>query len=220
VNELFDRAYNIPGVKWVSASHASLSSAMSSPDTVRQVSKVLQLGTDLHPTKAFQVGIETGSPKLIKRHMKGKVYPFKAEEWPKVVEGAVKLFHENHIVSCATIIMGLPGEDQEDIQITIDLIKSLNHYQSLVVPLLFTPLETTRIEYAQPFLKTDLTTKHYELITACWDHNLYWFPLLWVNYSRDNHWAIKTIVKLLMKFGTEPVRKRYYKNARRHGADV
>jgi radical SAM superfamily enzyme YgiQ (UPF0313 family) len=220
VVELFEKVYHIPSVKWVTASHASLSSAMSSPETVQKVSQVLELGTEKHPTKAFQVGIETGSPKLIKKHMKGKVYPFKAEQWPEVVEGAFKLFHQNHIVCCSTIIMGLPGEDQQDIQITIDLIKSLKPYQSIVVPLLFTPMETTRLEYAKPFLKKDLTSKHHELLTACWDHNLDWFPALWKNYGRDNNIFIKTIINLLIKLGTEPVRKRVHRNARRHGVNI
>jgi radical SAM superfamily enzyme YgiQ (UPF0313 family) len=220
VVELFDKVYHVPGVKWVTASHASLSSAMSSPETVERVSQVLELGTEKHPTKAFQVGIETGSLKLIKKHMKGKVYPFKPDQWPEIVEGAFKLFHENHIVSCSTIIMGLPGEDQDDVQITIDLIKSLKPYQSIIVPLLFTPMETTRLEYAKPFLKKDLTPKHYELLTACWDHNLDWFPALWKNYGRDNNVFIKTIINLLIKLGTEPMRRRVHQNARRHGVEI
>ena len=71
VVELFEKVYHVSGVKWVTASHASLSSAASSPHTVKRISEVLELGTEKHPTKAFQVGIETGSPKLIKKHMKG-----------------------------------------------------------------------------------------------------------------------------------------------------
>jgi radical SAM superfamily enzyme YgiQ (UPF0313 family) len=220
VVELFDRVSHVPGVKWVTASHASLSSAMSSPEAVERISQVLELGTEKHPTKAFQVGIETGSPKLIRKHMKGKAYPFQPKEWPQVVQDSFKLLHENHIVCCSTIIMGLPGEDQQDVQQTIDLIRSLRPYQSIVVPLLFTPMETTRLEYATPFLREDLTPKHYELITACWDHNLDWFPKLWSNYGRDNNVVIKAIINLLLKFGTEPVRRRVHRTARKHGARV
>ena len=88
------------------------------------------------------------------------------------------------------------------------------------MPLLFTPMETTRLEYAKPFLKKDLTPKHYELLTACWDHNLDWFPALWKNYGRDNNIFIKTIINLLIKFGTEPVRKRVHRNARTHGVEI
>jgi radical SAM superfamily enzyme YgiQ (UPF0313 family) len=217
VIELFDRVYHVPGVKWVSASHASLSSAASSPETVQQISRVLELGTEKHPTKAFQVGIETASPKLIKQHMKGKVYPFKPEQWPDVVRQAFKLFHENHIVCCSTIILGLPGEEPDDVQQTLDLVKSLHPYQSIVVPLLFTPMETTRLEYATPFLRRNLTPLHYELLTACWDHNLDWFPALWANYGRDNNAMIKFIINNMIRFGTGPLRKRMVRNAEAHG---
>ncbi len=220
VEELFDRVYRVPGVKWVSASHASLSSAMSSPETVRTISRVLELGTEKHPTKAFQVGVETGSPKLIAQHMKGKVYPFAPEDWPEIVQGAFKLFHGNHIVCCATIIMGLPGEECNDVRLTIDLIKKLRPFQSLIVPLLFTPMETTRLEYAAPFHKSDLTPLHHELLYHCWDHNLDWFPALWENYGRDNNIFIKTIINSLIKFGTGPIRTRVLRNARRNGALV
>ena len=220
VVDLFAKVYQMDGVKWVSASHASLSSAMSSPDTVKRISEVLELGTEKHPTKVFQVGIETGSPKLIRRHMKGKVYPFKADEWPDVVRGAFQLLHESHIVSCSTIIMGLPGEEQEDIQMTIDLIQSLRPFQSLVVPLLFTPMETTRLEYAKPFLKKNLTPKHYELLNVCWNHNLDWFPFLWANYKRDNNVAVKMIINTLIKFGTPIVRRSVNRTARKHGAKI
>lgn len=218
VIRLFKEVYGVPGVKWVSASHASLSSAASSPETVEGISRVLELGTDRHPTKAFQVGIETGSPKLIAKHMKGKAYPFRPEEWPEVVRRGFRLFHENHIVCCSTIIMGLPGEDTDDVGQTIDLIRSLKPYQSIVVPLLFTPMETTRLEYAKGLSKEDLTPGHHELIAACWDHNLDWFPALWANYGRDNRFIIKTIINMLIKWGTEPLRRRVFRNARRHGA--
>jgi radical SAM superfamily enzyme YgiQ (UPF0313 family) len=220
VIELFDRVYNYPGVRWVTASHASLSSAVSSPETVEGIARAIELGSPERSTKAFQVGIETASPKLIRRHMKGKVYPFKPEDWPRVVHDAFQLLDENYIVCCSTLIMGLPGEDQDDVRQTIDLVRKLYPYRSIIVPLMFTPMETTRLEYARPFLKADLTARHYELISACWDHNLDWFPRLYTDYGRHNHWALKAIVHLLMRFGTGPIRRRVHSNARKHGARV
>jgi radical SAM superfamily enzyme YgiQ (UPF0313 family) len=217
---LFESVYRVPGVQWVTASHASLSSAVSAPDTVQKISEVLELGTEKHPTKAFQVGIETASPRLIASHMKGKVYPFQPEDWPHIVREGFHLFHQNHIVCCSTLILGLPGEEEEDVRMTIDLVKSLHPCQSIIVPLLFTPMETTRLEHAVPLKKTDLTPAHYELFTACWDHNLDWFPALWANYGRDNHLLIKAIVHGLIRWGTNPVRRRIHRNARKHGASV
>ena len=220
VVRLFETVYAVDGIQWVSASHASLSSAVSSPGTVERVSRALELGTQKHPTKAFQVGVETGSPKLIARHMKGKAYPFTPDEWPRVVREGFSLFHENHIVCCSTIILGLPGEEPEDVDLTIDLVRSLQPYQSLIVPLLFTPMETTRLEYARPLRKRDLTPKHYELLTACWDHNLDWFGPLWSNYGRDNHILVKVVINGLIRWGTNPLRRRIHREARKRGAGV
>jgi radical SAM superfamily enzyme YgiQ (UPF0313 family) len=220
VEELFDRVYRAPGVRWVGASHASLSSAVSAPGLIARLARILELGTEKHPINYFQVGIETGSPKLIDRHMKGKVYPFAPGEWPEVVREGFRLLHDNHFVSCSTIILGLPGEEREDVEQTTRLIRSLRPYRSIVVPLLFTPMETTRLEYAQPFLRKDLTPQHHELITACWDHNLDWFPPIWASYGRYSNIALRIAMNLLLKFGTAPIRARIHRNARKHGADV
>ncbi|MBN1350474.1 B12-binding domain-containing radical SAM protein [candidate division KSB1 bacterium] len=220
VIELFDRVEHFPGVKWVTASHASFSSALSSPETIRGIAEVLELGTEKHPTKALQIGIETGSPKLIARHMKGKVYPFKPEDWQRVVHDGAQLLHENHWVYAATLIMGLPGEEQEDVQLTIDLVKKLRPFKGMIVPLFFTPMETTRLEYATPFHKTDLTPLHYELLAACWNHNLDWIPELWSTYGRDNNPLLKTVINALIRYGTGPIRRRMLRNARKHGATV
>ncbi|MBD3243975.1 MAG: radical SAM protein [Chitinivibrionales bacterium] len=217
VVELFERVYNAPGVKWVGASHASLSSAASSPKTIERLSRVLELGTPGNPTNYFQVGIETGSSKLIGRHMKGKVYPYKPAEWPKVVKDGFRVLHENRFVCCSTIIMGLPGEETEDIVQTTELIRALKPFKSIVVPLLFTPMQTTRLEYATALYKNDLTTEHHELITACWDHNLDWFPSIWADYGRDNPFVFRLIGNMALRFGTPLVRGRMHRAARRHG---
>ena len=54
------------------ASHAALSSAASALEAVEGISKVLGYGKKGGPTGFFEVGIETGSPRLIKKHMNGK----------------------------------------------------------------------------------------------------------------------------------------------------
>ena len=114
-----------------------------------------------------------------------------------------------------------PGpRPQNDIQQTIDLVKTLKPYQSIVVPLLFTPMETTRLGYAEPLLKKDLSPKHHELISVCWNHNLDWFPALWANYGRDNSFFIKMMIQLLLKFGEKPIRKRVHQNAIKRGANI
>ncbi len=214
VVELFDRVRNFPGVKWVGASHASLSSALSSPKTIEGISRVLRLGTRRHPATYFQVGVETGSPTLIRRHMKGKVFPYDAKDWPAVVRDAFRLLHDNHIVCTSTIILGLPGETPDDVKQTTELIRALRPCRSLIVPLFFTPMETTRLEYARGFYKEDLTPRHHELLATCWNHNLDWLPALWANYSHNANPLFKALIAMSMKFGIPRVRKRIQQYAR------
>ncbi len=220
VIELFDKVRNHPGVRWVGASHASLSSALSSPETIEGIARVLKLGTKNHPATYFQVGIETGSSSLIRRHMKGKVFPYDPKDWPLVVKDAFSLLHDNHVVCTSTIILGLPGETPEDVMQTSELIRRLRPYQSLIVPLLFTPMETTRLEYAQGIYKKDLQPYHHELLATCWDHNLAWLPSMWANYSHKANPFLKGLINATIHLGTPPVRRRIHRYAMKHGVDL
>ncbi len=220
VVDLFDRVRNAPGINWVGVSHASLSSVVSSVDTIEKISKILKLGSKRHPVTYFQVGIETASPKLIERHMKGKVYPYKPEEWPDTIVKGIEVCHNNKIVCSGTVILGLPGEEPEDLQLTLDTIRRLDPYTCMVVPLLFTPMETTRLEYATGLYKDDLTPLHHELITACWDHNLNKLPTIWGHYGHNANPIVKHAINLMMKLGTPLVRRRMHKNARKNGVKI
>ncbi len=220
VVDLFTKVRNAPGVNWVGASHAALSSVASAPDAVEGMSKALGYGKKGGPTGFFEVGIETGSPRLIKKHMNGKVYPYKAEEWPDVVRKGFEVCHNNFYTNSGTLILGLPDEKPEDIQLTIDLVKTLKPYKSILVPLLFAPMETSRLEYATGLAKEELSPLHHELITRCWEHNLHWLPEIWNDYSVDSHFLLRGIINSMMKFGTPVVRKKMYRNARMHGANI
>ena len=70
--------------KPISPSHANLSSAAAAPEVVREYSKVLGLTKDNF--SAFQVGLETGSTRLMNLYMRGKALPWRADEWPEVAK--------------------------------------------------------------------------------------------------------------------------------------
>lgn len=218
VVDLFEQVKNAPGVKWLAGVHTAFSSVVSSPQTIERISKVLELGTQKHPVSYLQVGIETGSAKLINQHMKGKIYPFEPDDWPEVVRKGMKILHDNNFGVSSTLILGLPGEEEEDVQKTIDLVKSLKPYRSFIVPLLFSPMESTRLEYSKPLLKENLTAKHYELFVVCWEHNFYWIPILWEYYGRKVNSLGKILSRLAFKAGIFYVRRRLYRNALKHGA--
>ncbi|MFN3384266.1 MAG: B12-binding domain-containing radical SAM protein, partial [Archaeoglobaceae archaeon] len=123
----------------IGISHFSLATVAKSEDVVSEISSILGIPNKERPWLAGQTGIETGSPKLIKGHMAGKVLPFKAEEWSDVVEMSFGICSDNHWVPCATLIIGLPNETEEDVLRTVELIERLKSYKSLIVPLFFVP---------------------------------------------------------------------------------
>ncbi len=51
--------------------------------------------------------------------MAGKVKPYKPEDWPTVVVDAFQILNDNNWVPASTLIVGLPGEEEHDVQLTL-----------------------------------------------------------------------------------------------------
>lgn len=156
--------------KPVSPTHANLSSVAASPEVVRDYAKALELKEGR--LAAFQVGLETGSPRLMSAYMRGKALPWKPEEWPEVARCGFEVLAKNHIIPAATLVAGLKEETEEDIEQTIGLVKELRGFPSVIIPLFFVPLG--RLKGDVPFLKGSMSDGHKELYTVCFEHTAYW----------------------------------------------
>ncbi|MBC7189310.1 B12-binding domain-containing radical SAM protein, partial [Candidatus Aerophobetes bacterium] len=156
--------------KPVTPSHANLSSAAASPEVVREYAKVLELKS--HNFSAFQVGLETGSRRLMKIHMKGKALPWKAEEWPDVAKKGFEVLVKNHIFPLATLVAGLPEENEEDVWETICLVRELRDFPSLIMPLFFVPLG--QLKDSESFIEKNFTEIYRELYATCFEHTAFW----------------------------------------------
>lgn len=204
VRELFDRVYHYPGVKNVAISHFALSSVVSAPDLIRDLSRILDVKPD-GLWMSGQCGIETGSPKIIKNLMAGKAKPFTPEEWPKVVEEGFRILSENNWVPVATLIIGLPGEQEEDTQLTIDLVGRLKQYKSLIVPL-FMVGEGGLKGKTESFTLDKINRIQSELFLKCWEHNLDWAGTLIKEYY-SGAVAKGYGTRLVFKYGVTEARK-------------
>lgn len=177
VIELFKGVLDIVRIpSKVGISHFAFASALAKPNLVKNISKLLNIGSKEYPFFSGQVGIETGSQKLAEKYMQGKAKPFNAKEWPSLVKEAFKLLAENYWVPCATLIFGLPGEDATDITKTIELVEDLKEYKSLIVPLFFVPIGTLKKE--KFFLAKNLLPEHWQLLAKCIVHNFRWVYVL------------------------------------------
>ncbi|NPA70707.1 MAG: B12-binding domain-containing radical SAM protein [Crenarchaeota archaeon] len=168
-------------------SHCTLAAAVANKKLIDAVTEVLIDGEN-QKLLGVEVGVESGSVKLMRMHMPAKSKPFPIEKWPEIVEEAFALFHEHNIVPAATIIVGLPGEDEDDVKATTELIKRLRPYRSLIVPMFFVPMGPSRLGRQEWFRK--IKPYHVELLMACLDHALYWAEKLVEEYMTDRKYFL------------------------------
>ncbi|HET7324171.1 MAG TPA: radical SAM protein [Halococcus sp.] len=163
--DLYKGLLDVDGIEKVSATHMSLAAVCRAPELIADIADVNGLGPG--DWTGVQPGIETVSPKLVEQHIGGKPAPYEAEEWPEVVERGIRILNDNYIYPACTIIVGLPGETDEDIQYTIDLIHNLKDTHCIVAPLMY-------MDYVSGDSLTldTLSPKQWELLHECGKHDM------------------------------------------------
>jgi radical SAM superfamily enzyme YgiQ (UPF0313 family) len=197
---LFERVAEVPGVERVSISHFALASVASAPRAVARISDAA--GTDEDHWLGGQTGIETASPELMRRYMAGKCRPFTPDRWPEVVRQGFGICSDSRWLPCGTIIIGLPGEKEEDTQMTLELILSLGGHRCLIVPLFFVATAELSGE-GRSFDISTMSRSQAELFLTCWEHNLRWAPSIieeWARGSLRNP-LVRPPIKTVMHFG-------------------
>ncbi len=119
-------------------SHVAVASLMTKPNLLAKCGEILL--DEKQDWWGVEVGVETGSPKLITAAMPGKVAPFKASQWPELVVQAAGLMNDNHVYPACTFIVGLPQETEDDVLRTIELFDDLWDFKAILVPMFFVPL--------------------------------------------------------------------------------
>ncbi len=208
---LYSDVANFPGVRHVVLSHSTIAPIVVDPELIRQLSDTLLPKSPIHlpalsshPQKKALVpliGLETGSVRMAKKVMPSKGVPFHIEDWPSVLLRGLEILNENNWFPMLTLMVGNPGETDEDVKETLDLIFEMERKGlfGFLVPSVFTPLEGTRMQDEKGVARTaDLTTLQWQLIMKCWKMNLrpglhsWWGPtafrfgglLLWASRLR------------------------------------
>jgi len=120
--------------------------------------------------------------------MPSKAVPFPIEEWPSVVVRGLEVLNANNWFPAMTLIIGNPGETDEDVRATYDLICEVERRGlfAFFIPSIFTPLHDTRMETQRGVSETrELTPMQWQLMMKCWKMNLrpgqnsWWAPTAW-----------------------------------------
>ncbi len=205
VIELFKEVMKVKGVKSAGTTHCSLAGVVAAPEIIEKVTEIT--GKGWH---GVQPGIETGSPKLIKKYMKNKPKPFSAEEWPEIVEEAISILNRYKWLPACTLILGLPGETEDDVLDTIRLVERLDRFHCVLAPLFYVPLGALRTK-GKMFSIKSASPEHLRLIYECWKHNLREFSQgVWKGTSEMNP-LFRIISSLLVKIGSREILRRLEK---------
>ena len=150
VKELFGKIINLARRYQVTDpigfSHVTLSTALIAKEAVRYISEVDGLSSDR--PQFPQVGLESGSPRIVDKYFRGKPYPWKPSEWWDVVISGSKLINDNYWYPCFTYIVGFPDATPDDYILTTELIDKLKEegFKGWTFPLILVPIGGTLIE--------------------------------------------------------------------------
>jgi hypothetical protein len=105
-----------------------------------------------------------------------------------VVINGLSVLNAHNWFPAMTLIIGSPGETDEDTRATLDLIYEVERRGlfAFFIPSVFTPLHDTRLEKATGVTETrQLTPLQWQLMMKCWKMNLrpgqvsWWGPTAW-----------------------------------------
>ena len=165
-----------PGVKSIQASHMSLAPVVQNPQMIEELAEILIARSwyshGKKPIITGETGIETGSTRLMRKYMGGKMLPYKPEQWQEVVTGAFGILNDNDWYPLATLIVGLPDEKEEDVLATLELMDKLKSYNAFYVPLFFVPLENCVLMNKKGAELDSLSKARWDFFIRCWDYNI------------------------------------------------
>ena len=179
--DLYRSIVEYPGVEQVTLTHATIAPALVDPDLIAELSALL---LDRSPIRlrsvsthregralAPLIGIETGSVRVARQIMAGKALPFDIKDWPNIVLNGLEVLNRNNWFPVCTLIVGSPGETDEDSMATLDLLYEVERrgLHCMWVPSIFTPLVRTRMEKGEGVRETQQLSKlQWQVIMKAW----------------------------------------------------
>jgi len=174
--EMFQAIMSFKGVTHSNPTHGTIAPVIADEKLLPRLSPILKAGPD--NWIGIQPGLETASGELLAKYMRNKMLPFSPSEWSKVVLEGTRTFNENYWFPAYTLIMGLPGETDDDVWDTVRLIDQMErelpekigpkaHF--VAVPLSFVPLSVLSGEQFFDVGK-EMTEARFALLYRCWRH--------------------------------------------------
>lgn len=187
--ELYRTVLSYDGIRHANPMHATLAPVAADPELAFGISKILHAGPDRHI--GVQIGLESGSDKLINLHSRRKALPLRVgvdASWAEIVIEAQKIYNAAYWIPAYTILLGQEEETDEDIWDTIGLINTMA-MQNLfftVTPMALVNLGSLRGTNKLTDVYQNLTPAQAALIYICWRNTKRMAEALSWRLSKDN----------------------------------
>ena len=177
-----------PGVEHILLSHASFAPVLYDKKLLEELTPILMEKTKWTPKisplykKPFisiEIGIETGSVRLMRKYMIGKALPYSVDNWPELVVEAIGIMNDYDWWPLCTIMTGQPDEKEEDVIATLNLIDDLKNHNAKMfyTPVLFIPLKEAVLGNSRRTNLNNLTELQWEVLARSWKNNIdFWTP--------------------------------------------
>ncbi len=198
---LLTEMQKIKGISFMQIDHANISSVMQLDDSeLKEARRLLSWGEPVD-YMWVNMGIESANGDLVYANGRGKIAPYRPEDWEELVRGAADRMTRTGFFSVFSVILGLPGETPDDVRQTINLVKFLATQRAVVFPIFHEPVLQGHPQSGERFGLPKLSADHLELYTLCYEINFKWVPKLYWDNQRAGgvSWAKRALLQLLGK---------------------
>ncbi len=180
--KLYETIGKYPGVEYIILSHGSLAPIIFDKKILPEISPNLMEKTYWRPgngnyKRSFittEVGIETGSSRLMRKNMKGKALPFSVDNWSELVVQGIGFMNDYDWWPLCTIMTAQPDETEDDVIATLEMIDDLRNANAKMfyTPLVFIPLEEAILGDVKRTSLENLSELQWEIVARCWRNNI------------------------------------------------
>ncbi len=201
--ELYRTILSFNGVNHINPMHATLAPVAADPELAFGIAKFVRAGPDKHI--GVQIGLETGSDRLINLHSRRKALPLKVgvdATWAEIVIEAQRIYNSAYWIPAYTILFGQEGEEDEDNWDTIGLINAMaaENLYFTVTPMALVNLGSLRGTNRLTDIYRNLTPAQAALIYVCWRNTKRMAEALAWRLSKDNP-VFRVLTSMILNLG-------------------
>jgi radical SAM superfamily enzyme YgiQ (UPF0313 family) len=161
------------GVARANPTHGRISIPAGYPELVENLSRILRAGPE--NWIGIQMGLETGSDEVARKHMPNKAVPLHVGSdgtWAEIVTQGVVNLNRNYWRPACTVQIGQEGETPEDNWMTVGLINDMSdaNLEFTVTPLVNVPLGLLKSRGGFYPVYDQLDEAQASVIYACFRH--------------------------------------------------